>query len=209
MNQNETNEEERKMKEMRTTIEKQEDRIQKLQSTAFQLANFYFIFQGVIFTVISNGNSSLRCKDWWFPLILSLIAASLNLCALLMIGVKYKRSLEQQDLNWCDYEQHEKIRLEQRSGHPQTSSSNNNNNGNTRIQLNRDPFTKHQRNAYLFLCMSLFIGFSLLTFVGCWMILCKGGNEFKKLKGAAAVDDDDECVMLCDGGKCIRVCPLY
>ncbi|KAL7187516.1 hypothetical protein ACSBR1_037574 [Camellia fascicularis] len=148
------------MKEMRTTIEKQEDRIQKLQSTAFQLANFYFIFQGVIFTVISNGNSSLRCKDWWFPLILSLIAASLNLCALLMIVVKYKRSLEQQDLNWCDYEQHEKIRLEQRSGHPQTSSSNNNNNG---------------------------------------------GNEFKKLKGAAAVDDDDECVMLCDGGKCIRL----
>ncbi|THG21716.1 hypothetical protein TEA_024098 [Camellia sinensis var. sinensis] len=113
------------------------------------------------------------------------------------------------DLNWCDYEQHEKIRLEQHSSHPQTSSSNNNNNGNTRIQLNRDPFTKHQRDAYLFLCMSLFIGFSLMTFVGCWMILCKGGNEFKKLKGAAAVDDDDGCVPLCDRGKCIRACPLY
>ncbi|KAI7989068.1 Selenium-binding protein 2 [Camellia lanceoleosa] len=44
--------------------------------------------------------------------------------------------------------------------------------------------------------MSLFIGFSLLTFVGCWMILCKGGNEFKKLKGVAAVDDDDEFIRI-------------
>ncbi|GMQ03257.1 hypothetical protein CsSME_00049132 [Camellia sinensis var. sinensis] len=198
MNQNERIEQlERNRQEMQTIIEKQDDRIQKLQSTAFQLANFYFIFQGVIFTVVSNASSSVKCQDWWFPFILSFVASALNLCALLVIGIKYKRSLDQQEINWQHYQEYEQ-RLEQASGQEEVI----NNNVNNRIQLIGDPFTKKQRSAYLFVCMSLFVGFSSLTLLGCWWIRCRE-SDLKMLSG------DDKCVKLCDTEKCIRICPEY
>ncbi|KAL7166286.1 hypothetical protein ACSBR2_037042 [Camellia fascicularis] len=171
--------------------------IQKLQSTAFQLANFYFIFQGVIFTVVSNASSSVKCQDWWFPFILSFVASALNLCALLMIRIKYKRSLDEQEINWQHYQEYEQ-RLEQARGPEEVI----NNNVNNSIQLIGDPFTKKQRSVYLFMCTSFFVGFSSITLFGCWWIHCRE-SDLKTRSG------DDKCVKLCDTEKCIRICPKY
>ncbi|KAL6296564.1 hypothetical protein ACE6H2_004706 [Prunus campanulata] len=91
---------EKKIKELETTIGEQDDGLNYLQSSAFQLANFHFVFQGVILTAIVNGNSALRCSDRWFLFTLSLLAALLNLFSLLVIGGKYKRSIVQRDQTW-------------------------------------------------------------------------------------------------------------
>ncbi|KAF5951152.1 hypothetical protein HYC85_009096 [Camellia sinensis] len=193
---------ERKRQEILT----QDDKIEKLQTTAFQLANFYFIFQGVVFTVISNASSSLKCRDWWFPFTLSFISSVLNLFALLVIAIKYKKSIDIQEENLVDYEVY-KLNLSQ-PRRDQRTSEDNNGNFNTRKQLTADPFTKLQRTVYLYSCMILFIGFSVLTLFGCWWIRCRENDHFnKKIHGGGG--GDNNCVKLCDTGKCIRVCPEF
>ncbi|KAF5951135.1 hypothetical protein HYC85_009079 [Camellia sinensis] len=198
MNQEEKAKLAKNLKKMQTIIEKQDERIEKLQSTAFQLANFYFIFQGVIFTVVSNGSSAVKCDDWWFPFLLSLIATSLNLFALLVIGTKYKRSLDHQEENCRHYQEYEQ-RLLQRGSRQQAAQN------RPQQQAATDPFTKKIRSVYLFLCMSLFVVFSVLTLIGCWWNRCKEMHDVKNLRGG----NDDKCVKLCDRERCIRVCPDY
>ncbi|KAK1550631.1 hypothetical protein Q3G72_022242 [Acer saccharum] len=90
---------EKKFEEVRKIIAEQETRLQNLQSTGFQLANYYFVFQGVILTASCNGSTSIKCSDRWFLFTVSLLAAVLNLVALLIIGLKYNRTIEQQDKN--------------------------------------------------------------------------------------------------------------
>ena len=58
---------------------------------AFQLANNYLVFQGVILTVLYNGSIALRCSNHWFLATLPVIAATLNLAALVSIGSKYNQ----------------------------------------------------------------------------------------------------------------------
>ncbi|KAK1550514.1 hypothetical protein Q3G72_020333 [Acer saccharum] len=94
---------EKKFEEVKKIIEEQEDRLQKLQSTGFQLANYYFVFQGVILTASCNGTTSLKCKDRWFLFTVSLLAAVLNLVALVIIGLKYCRTIELQEHNRCEF----------------------------------------------------------------------------------------------------------
>ncbi|KAG8375320.1 hypothetical protein BUALT_Bualt10G0088000 [Buddleja alternifolia] len=67
-------------------IEKKEEQILKMEASVFQLANYYFVFQGVILTVIINGSSSFKCKHFWLPLSLSVIGAILNFGSLLIIA---------------------------------------------------------------------------------------------------------------------------
>ncbi|KAL7187405.1 hypothetical protein ACSBR1_037472 [Camellia fascicularis] len=114
-----------------------------------------------------------------------------------MIGIKYKRSLHQQEINWQHYQEYEQ-RLEQARGPEEVI----NNNVNNRIQQTGDPFTKKQQSVYLFMCMSFFVGFSSITLFGCWWIRCRE-SDLKMLSG------DDKCVKLCDAKKCIRICPEY
>lgn len=44
-------------------IERMTKRINALQTTAFQLANFYFASQGVIITALTGDSTSLVCRD--------------------------------------------------------------------------------------------------------------------------------------------------
>ncbi|KAJ0029990.1 hypothetical protein Pint_12727 [Pistacia integerrima] len=101
-------ENEKRLDELKATIKENEGRLQNLQSTAFQLANYYFVFQGVILTAICNGVTSLRCSDRWFLFTVSLLATILNLVALCIKGLKYLRTKTQQDENWCEYNELEK-----------------------------------------------------------------------------------------------------
>ncbi|KAG5560168.1 hypothetical protein RHGRI_003451 [Rhododendron griersonianum] len=73
-------------KEIQERIERQTKRINSLQSKAFQVANFYFAAQAVVFTALTGGSTSLVCRDLWFPLVLSLVPAFVNITALSVIG---------------------------------------------------------------------------------------------------------------------------
>ncbi|KAJ0031457.1 hypothetical protein Pint_12732 [Pistacia integerrima] len=72
-------ENEKRLEELKSIIREQESRLHHLQSIAFQLANYYFVFQGVILTAICDGSTSLSCSDRWFLFTVSLLAATLNL----------------------------------------------------------------------------------------------------------------------------------
>lgn len=88
---------------LKEIIEKQEERIKDLQSNGFKTANAHFISQAIVFTAVSTG-TTLKCRDVWFPITVSLIPTFLNIFSLLMIGRSYVRALkEQQDL-WIKYD---------------------------------------------------------------------------------------------------------
>ena len=68
-----------------------------LEKEAFQLANYYFVFQGVIFTAFYHAPSHLKCDHKWVPMTLSALAGFLNSCALLRIALRYQASLDDAD----------------------------------------------------------------------------------------------------------------
>ncbi|KAI8568917.1 hypothetical protein RHMOL_Rhmol02G0237800 [Rhododendron molle] len=78
----------KKLSEYTTIVQNLSGRISSLQKSAFTLANYYFVSQAVVFTALSS-NSSLVCRDVWFPLFLSLLPGALNLFAFFKIGQEY------------------------------------------------------------------------------------------------------------------------
>lgn len=83
-------------------VDKHKDRLHNLQNVVFQLANYYFVFQGVILASISNA-SSLNCSNRWFLFTLPLFAAIINLFAIYSIGIKYIVTLSFYDISWKEY----------------------------------------------------------------------------------------------------------
>ncbi|KAL2453487.1 Uncharacterized protein Adt_49012 [Abeliophyllum distichum] len=77
--------------------EKKEEEIPDLRKEAFQLANYYFVFQGVILTAIYSSPTKHKCQYRWIPFSLSLVAGFLNLSALTVIAEKYKSILDEKD----------------------------------------------------------------------------------------------------------------
>lgn len=57
---------------LREEVLKHEDRVLKLEATVFQLANYNFVFQGVILSAVISGSSTLTYHFVWFPFTLSL-----------------------------------------------------------------------------------------------------------------------------------------
>ena len=74
---------------LKAIIQKIDTRLNNLQSSAFTLANYYFVFQGVILTIICNGAKNLKPSDRWFLFTISILAVLLNLFVLIKIGIKY------------------------------------------------------------------------------------------------------------------------
>ncbi|GAU15127.1 hypothetical protein TSUD_08650 [Trifolium subterraneum] len=70
------NPESEEIQALENIIEKQELRLSQLLSSGFQLANYYFVFQGVILTVLCNRETVLKCSDRWFLAALSALAAA-------------------------------------------------------------------------------------------------------------------------------------
>ncbi|KAL6313084.1 hypothetical protein AAG906_006661 [Vitis piasezkii] len=187
-------EQEKKVEEMRSIVEKQEKRIQSLQSNTFKLANFYFVFQGVILTAIS-GRMSLACSHLWLPSTLSSLAGMVNLVALFTIGLKYKRTLSQQHGNQSEYQGavQELHRLKTSHGQSQTPVPSNSENppsvpSNSESQLtstnsveqNKDHFTETKHH-----------------------LLLEDSVRWRRVRKSP---DNEKCINLCDGAKCIRVC---
>ncbi|TMW92876.1 hypothetical protein EJD97_012448 [Solanum chilense] len=87
---------------MAKLVDEYKERLQHLQNTIFQLANYYFVFQGVILASISH-SSSLNCSNRWFLFSLSLFAAVINLYAIFSMGRKYIDTLRHYDIAWKEY----------------------------------------------------------------------------------------------------------
>ncbi|KAK4422307.1 hypothetical protein Salat_1813000 [Sesamum alatum] len=133
------------------------EHLRHLQKEAFQLANYYFVFQGVIFTAFYSTPSTLKCHYRWVPFALSSLAGTLNLCALSNIAFKYKTTLDDIDRNAVMVAR----------GNP--------------AQPRSEPIVvrweRMWRLLYVLGCMGLFIGFFVITLIGSWKITCGEGGS--------------------------------
>ncbi|PNX78750.1 photosystem II protein D2, partial [Trifolium pratense] len=80
------------IKALKKELEKQQGHLTQLLSNGFQLANYYFVFQGVILTTLCNRSTILKCSDRWFLATLSALAATVNLFALVSNGTTFVTS---------------------------------------------------------------------------------------------------------------------
>lgn len=119
-----------------------EERIRHLEKEAFQLANYYFVFQGVIFTSFYHV-PHLTCNYHWFPFSLSLLAGLLNFFALLRIAMRYKSALDDADISSAG--------------------------GGGVIAV---ACAGYWRCFYVVGCMLVVLAFLAVTLAGCWLITC-------------------------------------
>ena len=75
--------------ELSAVIEKIDMRLSNLQLFTFVLANFYFVFQGVMLTIICTYAEQLNPPFGWFLFAISILAVLFNLFALIITGIKY------------------------------------------------------------------------------------------------------------------------
>ncbi|KAH7840921.1 hypothetical protein Vadar_023337 [Vaccinium darrowii] len=92
------------LEEHKKGLEKQNDRIFGFQTTAFQLTNWYFASQAVLFSPLAGTLSTMSCRDVWLPLVLSLVPAIFILCALGFIGNQYIEAIKCRDQSSTAYE---------------------------------------------------------------------------------------------------------
>ncbi|KAL0330099.1 UNVERIFIED_CONTAM: hypothetical protein Sradi_4996600 [Sesamum radiatum] len=136
-------------------IDKKEEQILKMEASVFQLANYYFVFQGVILTAIIKGSSSsLNCNHFWLPFSMSLVGAILNLCTLFTIANKYMESLDDLDERTLEYYQHK---------YPKTSE----------LMYKKHLKSKERRNQTMLLSMILLVVFAVLNLLATWIIPCR------------------------------------
>ncbi|GMY20198.1 ATP-dependent RNA helicase ddx56 [Fagus crenata] len=157
---------EKREKNLIAIIAKHDKRLNDLQSSAFSLANYYFVFQGVILTIVCNGAQNLKPSNRWFLLTLSILAVLVNSCALIQNGIKYIETKASQErfssrLNGLTLE--EGIPCDEKDK----------NSGQSKIE----DYIKYKRNKryfYLAIYIIIFLGFAAVVLVGCWKFL---GNQ--------------------------------
>ena len=86
--------------ELSAVMEKQDTRLNNLQSSTFALANYHFVFQGVILTIICNGAKNLKPSERWFLFTISILAVLLNMFTLIKTGIWYIGTKGYQDIFW-------------------------------------------------------------------------------------------------------------
>ena len=70
------------------------------------------------------------------------------------------------------------------------------------VEENRDRFREVKHWLSFLICISVFVAFLCLTLFGCWKIPCLGDECGNLL-------DNENCINLYDGTKCISVCREY
>lgn len=135
--------------------ERQERRVQHLENSIYQLANFYLVFQGVVLAAISQG-SSLECKHWWIPFILSLMAAIVNGFAFAYTIIKYLRTKE------ALYDDWEQLLNKRKSMDGPMPTK----------KLEFDTQMRGWRHLYVGVTVVALILFSIFMFAACRLIVC-------------------------------------
>ena len=183
---------EKEMKEMKQYIDELDKRITTLQSTAFTLANYFFVFQGVIITIICNSSRVvLRASHRWFPFTLSILAVVLNLSALINIGLKYFQAKAQQTKFLYLYNRKEQRRkcLQQHVSPPESPDD-----------LYRDRIKEFEPYLFLGISTIFFVAFTAVVLTGCWKFLNTEGEIGLNLP------NNDKCARLCGNTNCISIC---
>ncbi|CAB4266687.1 unnamed protein product [Prunus armeniaca] len=229
---------EKRKRELQTIIEKQDDKVRQLQTSAFILANYYFVFQGIILGAIVTATTALRCSDRWFLFSLSLIAAILNLVSLLVIGSNYKRSVMQRHqtkrelielesdlskLETSPSDQRLKTKIltywdttkiqhpEIAFQHPTTSQH------PTTVEIKDEPELRHRRRVIPVVTNHL-REFYFVLCMGLFIIFavivimgCWTIPCKKTLQCTPPIlnANDDQCIRICEGAKCMSICAQF
>lgn len=168
-------------------LDKLDKRIAGLQTTAFTLANYFIVFQGVIISLICNKSSVLGHSDRWFPFTLSVLVVVLNCSALFNIGRRYYRANgEYRHLRY----KHQQ--LLQQFGEAQQESTVPQN------QINEERL-EHEPYLMLVFYSILFLAISSIVLYGCWNFL-----DRKKMMGN--LPNVEKCTRVCGDNNCIRIC---
>ncbi|KAF7151197.1 hypothetical protein RHSIM_Rhsim02G0190400 [Rhododendron simsii] len=167
----------KKLSEYTTIVQNLSGRISNLQKLAFTLANYYFVSQAVVFTALSS-NSSLVCRNVWFPLFLSLLPGALNLFAFFKIGQEYIKTMIWQKVYKKLRRDHGVLMAGQRLQQLLTDEDNKN--------VEKEEKKRLTRNLYISMCAVGFL--AVVTAVGSLWMLC-GESSIVKHKA--------KCVKLC------------
>lgn len=198
-NKKELERREKEERELKEILAELDTRLNSLQSSAFKLANYYFVFQGVILTIICNAlETTLKKSDRWFLFSLSLLAVLLNSVALIKTGIEYIRTKADREVVFANSnEVYNCIVMLERKIHPSgpNRSSNEENEKRIRKKVESKGYT------YLAICMIFFLAFAAVVFVGCWKFLGTQ-NEVNR-------PSNDKCIRLCNGAKCLNICSEY
>ncbi|GMY19415.1 hypothetical protein FCV25MIE_14786 [Fagus crenata] len=183
---------EKRSEKLTARIAEQDKFLNDIQSSAFTLANYYFVFQGVILTIVCNGAQNLKPSNRWFLLTLSLLAVLVNSFALIQIGIKYIDAKALKEIFFSKlYAVDNKIRelgLTLEEGIPCDEKDKDKNKNITleegipsdekdkkskqlKIDINN---IKHEHYLYLAIYIIIFLGFAAVVLVGCWTFL---GNQ--------------------------------
>lgn len=169
-------------KEVRLIVQKQEGRVQGLETKVLTLINIYIVFQGVIITVISQA-STLNCNSWWVPFSLSLFAFLIDAIAFAHTIIQYHRTSKDLEV--------QRTRVEDLSRRIVQRENGNQNQGqpDQPIHENNDPVNRNQlearldntqflwRKIFLFLTAVLLLAFSVVVLVSCPVILCINASK--------------------------------
>ena len=165
--------------ELKKIMAEQDMRLNNLQSSAFKLANYYFVFQGVILTIVCTGSeTTLKKSDRWFLFTLSILVVVLNSAALIKTGIRYIKTQADQEVL--------KSNLDAVFSHIETLKrrlSISEPKGENSISSDREKRERKEseRKGYIYLaiCMIFFLGFAAVVSVGCWKFLgTQNGDSF-------------------------------
>nr|POE97685.1 hypothetical protein CFP56_06498 [Quercus suber] len=205
-NQRELERLENQKEELKKKLADLDPLLNNLRSTAFQLANYYFVFQGVILTIVCYGSeTALKKSDRWYVVTLSILAVVPNSAALIKTGIRYIENQVNQDvilLN-INHVYGYIVRLEGiiKSTEPNRKIS--------ISPISRESVKTEEENstrrgyAYLAICMIFFLGFTALVLVGCWKFIGTQNEDGFNLPS------NDKCIWLCNGAKCLNICSEY
>ncbi|PQM36939.1 hypothetical protein Pyn_13205 [Prunus yedoensis var. nudiflora] len=203
---------EKRKEELRTIFEKQSDRVNHLQTSAFTLANYYFCFsrsycgghcQGNYKRSLTHLDDTIRERDQ-----LQSTQAKQNYSH--NSDRRSENSLKIQ-VSECEPStsaptQHQEATsqdprsLQQASElrpttsvprqHQQVASQDPESSWSAHV----DKYKKLLRAIYFQICIGLFVSFAIIVLVGCWTIPCRKAHP------------SDKCIRLCEGTKCISIC---
>ncbi|KAL3535422.1 hypothetical protein ACH5RR_003883 [Cinchona calisaya] len=160
--------------EEKKRMDNQKKEIRQILTDVFQLANYYLVFQGVIFTSIFSSPSPLKCQYRWLPIFLSSVAAILNLSILANLILKYNKLVHERDLDLAG------------------------------VGSRQEPTyikDRHERRRIIcMICLVIFFLFLAILLFASWKILCykSGNSQYYNFKNCFELcNDHGRCTLFC------------
>eukprot|EP00262_Sarcandra_glabra_P008539 TRINITY_DN2206_c0_g1_i1.p1 TRINITY_DN2206_c0_g1~~TRINITY_DN2206_c0_g1_i1.p1 ORF type:complete len:175 (-),score=10.99 TRINITY_DN2206_c0_g1_i1:200-724(-) len=142
-------------KELVEINNRQENRVNVLESKAYLLATFFLFFQAIVLLVISQ-STTLSCNKWWIPFTLSLLEAIVNGFALVHTIIKTVQTGKQLELN-----------RQELHGIKRYIDT-----GNIREGMKIDQRKWHKRYIFITAALLILTAFTALILFACRSLLC-------------------------------------